>query len=289
MIPVLFPANAATWTTNGLGRLSDAISCKVTEERNGSYELEMEYPETGIHYSDIAISCLILAKPSDGANPEPFRIYKITRPINGRVIINAEHISYQLNMIPVLPFTADSCLLAMQGLKTNAAETCPFDFYTDKVISTQWQNKTPASIRDRLGGSEGSILEAFKGEFEFTGYDVHLWTNRGSNNGVTIRYGKNLTDLKQEESIANTYTGICPYWQKEDEDGTVQTVMLTEHVLHGSRAGNFPYQRTIVVDFSDRWEEAPTEQELRDAGNAYILENDIGIPEVNLTVDFVAL
>ena len=289
MIPVLFPADATTWTSNGLGGLSDAVSCLVRETRNGEYELEMIYPVTGIHYSDIAISCLILAKPSDGADPEPFRIYKITRPIDGQVTINAEHISYQLNMIPVLPFTAASCLLALEGLKTNAAESCPFNFYTDKVISTQWQNKTPASIRERLGGSDGSILEAFKGEFEFNGYDVHLWTNRGSNNGVVIRYGKNLTDLKQEQSIADTYTGICPYWQKENEDGTVTTVMLTEHVLHSARASNFPYQRTIVVDFSDQWEEPPTEQELRDAGNAYILANDIGIPSVNLTVDFVAL
>lgn len=289
MIPILFPQGATTWTTNGLGRLTDAISCRVTEERNGEYELEMEYPQDGIHYSDLAISCLILAKPADGADPEPFRIYKITRPMNGRVTVQAEHISYQLNMIPVLPYTADSCRLALEGLKTNAAESCPFDFYTDKEISTQWTNRTPASIRERLGGSDSSILEAFRGEYEFTGYTVTLWTNRGTNSGVVIRYGKNLTDLKQEENIENTYTGILPYWQKEDEDGNTETVMLTERVLHSDRASAFPYQRTIVVDFSDRFEDAPSEAELRAAGEAYILENDIGIPSVSMTVDFVAL
>lgn len=289
MIPVLFPAGATTWTTNGLGRLSDAISVTVEEERNGKYELEMIYPVDGIHYQDLAISCLIMARPADGKDPQPFRIYKISRPMGGQVIVNAEHLSYQLNMIPVVPFTADSCLLALEGLKTNAAEACPFDFYTDKVISTQWSCKTPATIRELLGGSDGSILEAFHGEYEFDGYDVHLWTNRGTDTGVVIRYGKNLVDLEQEENIENTYTGIMPFWQKEQEDGETVTVLLPERVLHSSRASNFPYQRTIPVDFSDRWETPPEEAELRAAGEAYILANDIGIPAVNVTVDFIAL
>lgn len=289
MIPVLFPAGATTWTTNGLGRLSDAISVTVEEERNGKYELEMVYPVDGIHYHDMSISDMILAKPADGKDPQPFRIYKISRPIGGQVTVNAEHLSYQLNMIPVVPFTADSCLLALEGLKTNAAEVCPFDFYTDKVISTQWTCKTPASIRELLGGSDGSILEAFKGEYEFDGYDVHLWTHRGTDTGVVIRYGKNLVDLEQEENIENTYTGIMPFWQKEQEDGETVTVLLPERVLHSSRASNFPYQRTIPVDFSDRWETPPDEAELRAAGEAYILANDIGIPAVNVTVDFIAL
>ena len=289
MIPILYAASETTFTSNGIGRLADAISCTVTEERNGEYELFMEYPINGIHYADIAQSCIIFALPSDGANPQPFRIYQIDKNISGIIEIHAEHISYQLNMIPVEPFTADSCLLAIQGLKTYAVESCPFTFYTDKVINTQWTNASPASIRERLGGSDGSILEAYKGEYEFDVYDVHLWTNRGTDNGVTIEYGKNLTDLRQEETIAETYTGIMPYWQKETENGTYETVMLTERVLHSAAAANYPYQRTIVVDFTERFEDAPTEDELRAAGNAYITANNIGIPSVNLTVDFIAL
>lgn len=43
MKPILFPEGQKDFSTNGLGRLPDAISCKVTEERNGQYELHMEY------------------------------------------------------------------------------------------------------------------------------------------------------------------------------------------------------------------------------------------------------
>ena len=55
MIPLLFSENSTAFTTNGIGRLADAISCVVTEERNGMYELEMEYPIDGQHFEDIAI------------------------------------------------------------------------------------------------------------------------------------------------------------------------------------------------------------------------------------------
>lgn len=288
MIPVLYPPNETAFVNNGLGRLNDAISCDVEEVRNGLFELSMEYPITGIHYSDIAISCLIFATPSDGKEPEPFRIYKISRPLNGRITVNAEHISYQLNYIPVLPFTADSCIQALQGLKTNAAENCPFNFFTDKEITGTWTNPEPASIRARLGGSDGSILERYKGEYEFRRYNVYLWTNRGSNNGVTIRYGKNLTDLNQEESIESTYTGILPFWtsRKEDDD---TVITLPERVLHSDNADLYPFQRTVTVDFTEDFEEAPTVEELRAAGENYINNNNIGVPEVNLTVSFIAL
>ena len=43
MNPILFPEGQKSFDTNGLGRLSYAISCKVTEERNGQYELHREY------------------------------------------------------------------------------------------------------------------------------------------------------------------------------------------------------------------------------------------------------
>ena len=64
MIPILFAENSTVFTSNGIGRLSDAISCVVREERNGQYELEMVYPESGAHFSEIAIRGIIVAKPS---------------------------------------------------------------------------------------------------------------------------------------------------------------------------------------------------------------------------------
>ena len=287
MIPILFDANADVFTTQGLGRLTDAISCLVSEERNGSYELEMEYPVDGIHWSDVATSRIILAKPNDTSDPQAFRIYKITKPFRGRCMVYAEHISYQLSYIPVMPFTAESFAAALAALPVHAAEACPFSVWTDKDVENNYTLDTPMSFRSILGGTQGSLLDVFgTAEYEFDNYQIKAHLNRGTNRGVVLRYGKNITDLSQEESIADTITGICPYWQ-DPESGT--TVTLTEKVVWSANHSNFPFERTVVMDFSSSFEEQPTEAQLRARAQKYIEDNGIGVPDVNITLSFIPL
>lgn len=288
MKPILFSPNAVDFTTNGLGVLADSPRCEVTEERNGPYELEMDYPIDGQHFSEITHSAIIYAVPADGKAPQPFRIYDITKPLDGLCTIYAEHISYQLAHIPVTPFgRCTSVASALQGLKNNAAETCPFTFWTDKASTGTFEMKEPASIREMLGGTRGSILDAFGGgEYEWDGYTVKLYQHRGHDKGVTIRYGRNLTDIKQDEAIDSTVTGIYPFWS-DDNSGTLVT--LPEKVLHSANAGNFPYIRTVVVSASSEYQEEPTETQLRDFGNRYITDNDIGVPKVSIDVSFAPL
>ena len=284
MKPIIFPSNATTFTTNGLGRLG-ATECYVEQEVNGIFELEMVVPVDDLRFSEIEMSRIIVAKPSPARSAQAFRIYKISKPINGLVTVNAQHISYQLSYIPVMPYTATSCSDALTKIPTNAAETCPFTFSTNKTITANWKSPiVPTSARGILQGEEGSILQRFKGEYEFDNWNVSLKAHLGTDNGVVIRYGKNLVDLLQEESIENTYTGICPYYQSDD-----YVLTLTEKVLHSANASNFPYQRTLPVDLSDKFNAIPTEQELRDAGNAYITDNNIGVPDVSLDVSFIPL
>ncbi len=285
MTPLLFTANTTVFNTNGIGALADAVSCIVTEERNGMFELEMQYPITGLHYTEIALSSIILAVPGDGRTRQPFRIYKITKPIRGIVTVYAQHISYQLSHIPCMPFSAGSAGLALAGFKTYAAEACPFEFWTDVTTVGNYSQVIPASIRSRLGGVEGSILDTYGGEYEWDGYTVKLHAARGADNGVTLRYGKNITDLTQEESIASTITGVCPYWA--GTDGI--TVTLPEKVVSSESAANYPYPRTVPLDLSSEFEEKPTIEELRAKAQAYILKSGIGVPAVSLDVSFVAL
>ena len=121
MKPILFPSDATTFTTQGLGALTDTLSCTVTEERNGQYELVLQYPITGIHFEDIQDRCLIYAIPSPHRSAQPFRIYRIDSPINGIITVRAQHISYDLSGIPVRPFTgAVSCSDALQHLIDNS-------------------------------------------------------------------------------------------------------------------------------------------------------------------------
>lgn len=251
MIPILFGSTATSFTTNGLGRLSDAKSCVVTEERNGSYELELEYPLGGIHFSDIKHSAIIVVKPFQNATLQAFRIYKIERKAKDLTKVYARHISYQLSYIPVSKFTADSPSSAFQKLKNYSCETNPFTFWTDYTGAGSLVVSAPDSARSILGGKEGSILDHWHGEYEWDNYTVKFHKNRGSDKGVTIRYGKNLKSLKQEESIEDTITGVYPYWKN---DGQESTAIMDSSDYCGFKSGNTFYE--------DKWhtKALPSEQ-----------------------------
>lgn len=286
MNPILYGATEKAFKTQGLGTLSEAISCKVTEERNGSYELEMVYPQSGKRFKELLLSRIIKAVPAYRKDPEPFRIYYISKPFNGKVTVKAEHISYQLSYIPVKPFTASNVVEAMEKLKNNSAEDNPFAFWTSKETKAKMSFDVPTSCRALLGGTSGSILDTYLGEYEFNGYTVKLHDHRGVDKGVTIRYGKNLTDIKQEESIANTITGICPYWKSEE---TGEVVTLPETTISSDKANNFPYKRTIPHDFTASFEGKPTEAQLREKAQAYVRQTGFGVPDVSIDVSFVML
>ena len=285
MIPILYEANVTSFDSFGLGALTDVKSCVCTEERNGAFELEMEYPISGIHYEDLRHSRIILAKANQTQAPQGFRIYKITRPLNGIVTVYAEHLSYQLSYIPSGGFTANSVANVFAGLKNNAYENCPFTFQTNNLTAGTYTQDLPRSVRSSLGGVDGSVLDVFGGEYEWDNFTVYNWESRGSDNGVTLRYGKNITDIKQEENIENTYTGVCPYWTSEESG----TVTLPEHVLHASTADNYPFKRTMMLDLTSSFQNKPSVAELRAAANAYIVANNIGVPEVSIEVSFVQL
>lgn len=288
MKPILYDSTEKQFTTNGIGTLADAISCTVIEERNGSYELEMEYPLGGINYDEIRNNRIILAMPSDGQKAQPFRVFKITRPIGGVVKIYAVHLSYDLSGIPVAPFTANDCPSALNGLKSNSMIANPFEVWTDISGSGKYKQNSPASFRSRLAGTDGSILDSFgKGaELEFDRLTVKVHQNRGRDNGVTIRYGKNLTDLKQQESIENVRTGVIAYWYKEENN--TQDVIVGE-IQYLENHADYPKENIHVLDCSADFEKKPDKQQLNTRAKQYIKANNIGVPKVSIDVSFIQL
>lgn len=281
MIPILYESNEKEFMTQGLGALADTISCTVTEERNGIYELEMEYPLTGAHYSDIAAGNIIFAIPSPYRDPQPFRIYKVTKPLGENVTVYANHISYDLNKIPVKPFSATSAADAMSALKTNCVIDNDFEFTTDKATSANMSIATPLTARSCLGGVDGSILDTYGGEYLWDRFTVNLKAARGSDSGVVIRYGKNLTGLTQEGDVSSLTTGIMPYWYS---DGTLVT--SSPQVIYAEGATG---QTAIPVDMTEKFESQPTAEQLKSAAESYIKSNNIGVPEVSLSTEFLNL
>lgn len=278
--PRLYPPTAAAWDNNGLGALSDCISCVVEETLNGPFEMEMQYRLNGLHYADITLRSIILAKPNPTARPQPFRVYKISRPINGVVTINAQHLSYDLSGIVIEPFNAPSLASALEGMKTNAVTENPFEYETDKTVISDFVVSYPSSARSLVAGQRGSLLDTYGGDLEFDRYQVKLLSHRGKDNGVTIRYGKNMTDVSQEEDGSGVYTGVYPYWYSEEE-GSADLGSSYVPV-----EGEFDFTRILLLDLTEEFENKPTAEELTQKAQEYISNHDPGVPTISTTVSW---
>ena len=297
MIPTLYGKTENNFTYNGIGFLIDATKCIVTEERNGSYECLLQYPITGQWYAQIEDGCIIKAKANDTSEPQLFRIYKSSKPLNGIVTYSAEHISYDLNGIPVLGFIINNATpqTAIARAIQEAGLPSPFTTTSDITTLNSTAILTPCSVRTILGGQAGSILDVWGGELEFDNFIVRLHKRRGSDSGVSIEYGKNLKDLKQESNIAECYTHIMPYviCSKETEKGEQNQacVYLSEKVLPLNSSENIGHNKAYIMDFTDRFKDGEeiTESALRAKAIEYIGATQLGAPKVTLNVSFVQL
>lgn len=283
MIPILFETiTEGTAPTNyGIGALTDALACEVKEERNGSYELTMTYASEGIHASEIQPNRFILAKPNFTDDPQIFRIYKVGKKINGRFSIDAQHISYDLSGKTISTGTAGSCAAACLLLDAQAGN---FNIETDINKSASFAITTPSSVRSWFGGKEGSLLDVYGGEWKYNNYTASLKSARGTDRGVTIRYGKNLTDLSQVLDMSNLVTGVIPYYLDAEGNKIVGTRVSTGLVLD--------VPRDLAIDFSNEVNPesaTPIAAQLPVIAAGYIANNNLTTPSNSITLDFVQM
>ena len=292
MIPILYKSDATDFSTFGIGTLLDTISCQVTEERNGSYECVLKYPVTGRLYSEIQKERLVKAKPNDTSSDQVFRIYRITKPLNGIITIYAQHISYDLATIatPAWKSTAITPQLALEHVFAAALTPHNFTFKTDYTTNKEFEVSKPKSIRAVLGGEEGSLISLWGGEFEWDNFNVIHHQGRGSNTGVVIEYGKNLTSLEQDADTTSIYTDLLPYAVNSDLEGNESVVTLDEQLLPIANT-TLTQRKTLVKDFTDSFgtDEVINQETLRAKAQTYIENNPLGSETPSLTISFEPL
>ena len=285
MIPVLYNESETAFTSNGIGRLSDVLECTVHEELNGVFELSLTVPEDGVFAKELTERRFIKAKPDDVSTVQPFRVYGVDASAgDGIITVKAQHRSYDLNGIPVSGFTATGIVPALTGLKNNSLVTNPFNFWTDISNTTSVYHQTaPSSCRACLGGIRGSILDTFGGEYEWNNDQVRLHARRGSDKGITIRYGKNLTDFHNERTNEDFYTGCLAYYEDDDQ-------VITGEIQYIEDAADYPFDKIFTLDASDDFDDPPTVEQLNITAANYITNNRLGLPfKDTLEVDFVPL
>ena len=281
MNPILYSAitEGTVPSDYGIGVLHP-LSCKVHEERNGSYELMMEYPSEGIHAESIVPNAILKVKPNYTDTPQLFRIYKVGKTINGRFEVNAQHISYDLSGKVILSGTANNAVSACALLTASAGN---FTIDTTKSVSADFTITEPSSVRSWFGGKEGSLLDVYgTGEWVYNNFGATLKLNRGEDRGVQIRYGKNLTELSQEIDMSNLVSGIIPYCKTENG------------ITSGSEVstGLSGFDKVIAIDFTDSIDtesEDDLETQLANLATAYVSNHNLVTPLNNITLDFVQM
>lgn len=283
MIPILFSETETTFNTNGIGRLYECISVKVYEERNGIYECDFEYPITGLHYQDIKIGRIIGVTHNLSGDIQPFDIVSYTKPINGVVSFHCVHISYRQNYMTLTCTGIQNLESALLKLP-EAQPSNRFNYWTDKSSSgfLGASDGLPHTVRQILGGMQGSILDAYGGEYEWDKWNVNLYSSRGQLRDFSIRYGVNMLDYEEEYSMQGTYSSCIPFWT----DGTTKVVgnRIESNGVTITQRGE-----CVPLDLSDKFQEAPTQQELEAMAFNYMNRNDAFVPVQNIRVEFARI
>ena len=283
MIPILYDKTETAFVSNGIARLRDCISCICSEERNGLYEVDFEYPVTGANYDLIQVGRIIGVTHDESGDIQPFDIVSYTKPIDGIVTFHAVHISYRQSYLTATGTNIQSLSDAFT-LFGNSEPTNPFTYWTNKTSSGYLAaaDGVPKTVREMLGGVEGSILDAYGGEYEWDKWTVKLWDSRGQYRDFTIRYGVNMLEYEEEFDISSTYSTCIPYWT----DGTTTIVGDKQSSGGVTLTGR---EQCVPLDVSEKFEDQPSKAQVEQMGLEMITQSNPTVPTQNITVSFVRL
>lgn len=290
MNPILYDKDEVGFVSNGLARLTDCVSCSCVEEKNGVFECDFEYPVDGEYFDLIQCGRVIGVTHDDSGDVQPFDIVSYTKPIDGIVSFHAVHISYRLSGIVCLArniYGADNAFRALT--ETAQPDIGNFSLSAESENTTSYVaafDGVPRSIRQMLGGIEGSILDTFGGEYLFDKWNVTLKTSRGRKRDFTIRYGVNLASYNEDTDYLSSYNTCVPYWKGNDNG--------QESIVYGSvvETGEATFgARTIcaALDLSDKFETKPTVADLESTAFSVMRSRQTWLPSQTIKVDFVRL
>lgn len=301
MKPILYKANETTFETYGLGEI-DATKALVTRERNGNYTLYIEYPASGRLASVFKNDMRIKSDAGLRTKNQTFYISRIVKSSKSIIKIYAKHISHLTEFMAIRNKTLvnGTASSALSIWASNTLGGVRFDTWSDITTSNQtsWDIANVKNAREALGGREGSILDVWGGEFEFDNTTIRLHKQLGRKSPIVLEYGRNILSAEDEQDIEATYTSIYPYATYTPEstgstDGRTEaiTVELPEKYIDSKYVGLYNERRVEIVDFSSSFKEkeVPTAEKLKSLANAYIINNNVGLPKINTKIEYVDL
>ena len=275
----IFSPNDTVFNSNG-DVVIQPFKAKVHKEDNGKFYLDIE---ADISYVDILTeNRIIVADTPQGA--QAFRI-KNPEKTKHKITIKAQHISYDAeNYVIADSYVVDkNCNDAMDHLNRATDNPSPFQTVSDIADVNSYR-----CVRTSLYDAFSTVLERWGGHFVRDNYKFGIMSTIGRDNGVTVRYKKNLKEMTCKANWDNVVTKLMPV----GKDG----LLLDEVYLYSKTQYEIPF--TKVVSFNqnidqDLYKDAIGNldqvaynnaliADLRKQGQAYVDENCV--PKVNYTL-----
>ncbi|MCC0697500.1 phage tail spike protein [Clostridioides sp. ES-S-0048-02] len=280
----LYKANETSFKNNGLGILKDAVESKVTEELNGLFELEFTYYVSSFLFDEIDYNKIVMADASPRLKNQLFRIYYISKELDGKILVKAEHISYDLlnNFIEILELKNVTCEEALNQIFRSCTEENRFVGYSDItgnkdfLISCVSPHNAISDIKELFNN---------KSKLKRDNFNISLLNNIGESNNVLLAYRKNITGLTATYDTQEVITKIYPYAIKKS--GKNKKITLSEKYIESKYINNYPTQRIVAIDFTD--DGVKDEESLRNKCKDYFIKNNVDLPKVTYKVEFVDL
>lgn len=234
MIPILYDRHEEDFLSNGFGQLGDCLTCTVTEEINGIYELEFTYPMNGAYYEQLINYGGVVACTHDhNGDVQLFDIYRYEAPIDGIVTFYAAHVSYRLKNWIVASGSLGGSTPNSVFYYLNNQVASHFLFYPEGTfVFTDYSGLSggenigvllPVPLREIMFSRESTeyfkrgFLQNFNGEWQFDRFNVNFYKNRGTDRGVQIRYGKNMAGVSREKDWGSIMSVAIPVWIGGDD------------------------------------------------------------------------
>lgn len=318
MLPLLYKSNTAKndFDNNGLGFIRNCTKCKVAEVHNGMYELELEMLTNDRLANNIAVGMFLKVRANPHDNLQIFEIYQMS-VTDTKITAKAQHLKYtaggnvlgeDFGTLLDDGYTPQETWEKIQHyLEFNNL----FEFYSDITTkaSVTAGRDCPIRLGDFLSGVDGSMLDTFHGEFHYDNFKIELLKSRGTDTGIVIRYGSNISSYQQDSDYSTVYSHLLPYATVQVKkyysgENIGSRLIYTSPTLIDLQNDILTYKRALAYDFSDKftekddvllqyegtggyqnWEELTAK--LETIAEQYILENKSALTEisVNITVD----
>lgn len=287
-IPKLYDSDEVTLIDD----IHDVIECKIREERNGIFELTLDYPASSPLLYEFKKERIIVANASPKLRNQMFVVYKVCRYMKKKIKVIARHISFDLlyDSCSELKLENASCEYVLNSLFRNSRFSHEFRGFSD-IINAQNYSVENVNILEAIAGKEGSIIDTFGTGAEILrdNKNFHVLKKRGHDNGVSIEYGINLTGFECYEDTTDLITCIRPFATYRKEDSTEITVR--GDFIDSPRAGNYKHIYIKHIDYTNKFEakEVPTSAKLNELAAQDFRTSSIDIPKMRYEIKFIPL